>query len=94
MPTVRYRTAPDLRTLDYGEEWVVFNHATWETHVLNAAAAGVLALLAERDASSDELAAELATWLDATEATDAGAHAARMLDELESLGLVHTKAAT
>lgn len=88
MHDARYIAATGLKAIDYDEESVVFNGATWETHVLNAAAAEVLSMSAEAPRSLDEIARALTEWLDADEADNAPEHAERIVGELRALGLV------
>lgn len=90
MPEVRYRAVSDVKSIDYDEETVVFTDATWETHVLNAAAAEVLSLTNQAPRSLDDVTRALAQWMDADDARDAQQHAVRILDELQTLGLVCT----
>lgn len=86
--SIRYAAAADLTALDYDAEAVVFNGTTWETHVLNPAAAAVLALIAEAPQTVASVAEALAQWLEPEEAADAPAHAARSVAELAELALI------
>jgi PqqD family protein of HPr-rel-A system len=89
-PTARYRAVdPErLRRATYDDEMVVFNPAAWTTHLLNAAATLVLEALIESPRSAEDIEALLREALDPAEAPDAHTHAARVLRELSSLGLV------
>lgn len=93
MNDVRYFAVSGVRAIDYDEETVAFNPETWETHVLNAAAAEVLSLCTEAPRTPDDIARALAQWLDADDARDAREHAGRILDELQALGLIGPLAA-
>jgi PqqD family protein of HPr-rel-A system len=83
-----YRAAPALRICDFDDETVVFNPLSWETHVLNPAAAAVLELLQEAPRSLDDVEAFLAEALDPDEACAAHDHAQRVLEELSELRLI------
>lgn len=87
-PETRYVAASDLAVVEYDTESVVFNGTTWETHVLNPAAAAVLALISEAPQTIDGVAQALTLWLEADEAADAPAHAARSVAELAGLALI------
>ena len=93
MSDERFAAVAGLQTIDYDEETVVFNGATWETHVLNAAAAEVLAMATAAPRSLDEIAQALAHWLEADESGAAHAHAARVVGELHALRLIVRAAA-
>ncbi len=72
----------------FDDEVVVFNAATWSTHILNASAAIVLEALGESARSTDEVArllAEVQTTTDPAEITD---QVHGLLADLESLQLV------
>ena len=88
MPDSRFAAVADLKTVDYDEESVVFNDATWETHVLNAAAAEVLSMTIEAPRSVQDITQALKPLLDADDAAGAHEHAARIVDELQALGLL------
>lgn len=85
----RYAAATGIRTLDFGEEWVVFNPLSWDAHLLNAAAAIVLDLLGAEAQTEAEIAAYLRDVLVDAEQAAAPAHAHRLIGELVQLGLVH-----
>jgi len=86
--TVRYAAADGIRVLDFGDESVVFNPLSWDAHLLNAAAAAVLDLLAQGPRSAGELEAFLREALLESERPQAAMHAQRLLQELAQLGLV------
>jgi PqqD family protein of HPr-rel-A system len=86
--TVRYAAASGLRTLDFGDECIVFNPLSWDAHLLNAAAAAILEVLAERPQDLHEVESLLGELLTESERSQAGVHARRALDELAQLGLV------
>ncbi len=73
--------------LDFGDEFIVFNPLSWDAHLLNAAAAAVLDLLAEAPRSAAEVGAFLAEALQESERESASEHAAHLLEELNRLGL-------
>lgn len=83
-----YRATPNLQVVHYDEESVVFNPVTWDTHVLNAAAAEVLALCAEAGCTLEQVEQALKVWLNADEAEHAHAHATQTLESLSALGLI------
>ena len=74
--------------LDFGDESVVFNPASWDAHLLNAAAAGILELLAQGPQSASELESFLRAVLLESERPQAAIHAQRLVQELTQLGLV------
>lgn len=84
----RYRAAADVRVLDFEDEFVVFNPLSWDAHLLNAAAAAVLDLLAEAPHTEDDVAVLLKEMLLDGERDAAPEHARQLLDELIRLGLV------
>lgn len=86
--TVRYTAAEGIRVLDFGDESVVFNPLSWDAHLLNAAAAGILDLLGEGPRSASELEIILREVLLESERPQAALHAQRLLQELAQLGLV------
>lgn len=86
----RYRAADGVRILDFADEFVVFNPLSWDAHLLNAAAAAVLDLLAEAPHTEGGVAAFLREMLLDGERDAAPEHARQLLDELIRLGLVRT----
>ncbi|MCX8113647.1 MAG: HPr-rel-A system PqqD family peptide chaperone [Burkholderiaceae bacterium] len=76
--------------LDFGDEFVVFNPLSWDAHLLNAAAAAVLDLLAEAPHTETDVAAFLQETLLDSEREAAPEHARQLLEELIRLGLVRT----
>jgi len=73
----------------FGNEAVVFNPASWETHLVNLAAAEIIASLSERPKLGEELVAELLALTEPPVDTDAlRRRILEHLGELESLGLV------
>lgn len=71
---------------NFGDEAVVFNPLTWETHVVNATTANVLALLIEEPGAASIEEEELRGWL--ADAGNAGADTDALLRLLRELGLV------
>jgi PqqD family protein of HPr-rel-A system len=88
MSEERFVAIAGLKSIDYDEESVVFSDSTWQTHVLNTAAAEVLAMTAAAPRTVDEIAQALAAWLNASETHNSREHAARLLGELHALGLI------
>lgn len=88
MTALLYRAAPELTVIDYEEESVLFNARTWETHLLNAAAAEVLALCARTPCSLQHIAQALAQWLTPEEAVHASGHAEQIVETLLGLRLI------
>lgn len=84
----RYAATTGVVAVEYGDEVVVFNDATWETHILNPAAAAVLALIAEAPRAIEEIATALASWLEPDESPEAMLHAERSVAVLAELRLV------
>ena len=86
---VRYALAPGgARHASLGHHLVVFNSSSWETHVLNAAAAEVFLALVEGPRTAAEISALLADLLRPDERSSAPAHAETTLAQLQALGLV------
>ena len=88
MNSAVYRAVPDLHVVDYEEESVVFNPITWDTHVLNAAAAQVLSMCAGAGCTTTQVAHALTLWLNADEAVYALEHATNTVEALKALRLV------
>ncbi len=84
----RYAAVPGIRTLDFGEEWLILNPLSWDAHLLNAAAAIVLELLGAEPQTEADVADYLRDVLVDAEQAEAPAHARRLIDELVQLGLV------
>lgn len=83
-----YALAPGVRVLTLDGDAVVFNPFSWETHVLNAAAALVLDLASERSCTLAGVGDMFAELLSAEEQPRAEEHARRLLGELVSLRLL------
>lgn len=77
-----------VRVVTLDDEAVVFNPFSWETHLLNPAAALLLERLQASPCSEGELAALLAEALDEAERPLADEHARRLVADLASLRLV------
>jgi PqqD family protein of HPr-rel-A system len=90
--TLRYTAIEGIRAFDFGDECIVFNPLSWDAHLLNAAAAAVLELLAGGAQTPDEVEAYLRDLLVESEQPGAAEHSRRLLDELAQLGLVHSLA--
>jgi len=92
---LRYALAPEVRLRRLDDDAIVFNPSSWETHLLNPAAALVLEYSASGDCTEAGVAEILAEVLDDKERPHAGQHARLLLDELVSLRLlVETTAPT
>jgi PqqD family protein of HPr-rel-A system len=87
-PTYRLRQGERLRAVALDDELVVFNPTTWETHILNAAAAVVLDALAERPRTAQQVADLLQDSICVEEASHTGRWATDLLSQLESLSLI------
>ncbi|HET9025169.1 MAG TPA: HPr-rel-A system PqqD family peptide chaperone [Burkholderiaceae bacterium] len=87
-PDVRFAAVDNLRVRAFDDEAVVFEPLSWDAHLLNPAALAVLELILEAPRSMDDVAAFLADALQPVEQSEAPAHAARLIGELQSLGLV------
>lgn len=81
-------TFPNGPRLFFDGEWVVFNPASWEVHILNEAASAVYEYLAQAPRSLQEIECLLQDLLVEDERRGAGEHAQRVIRELASLGLV------
>lgn len=87
MTALLYRAAPELTVIDFEEESVLFNERTWETHLLNTAAAEVLALC-RTPCTLQHIAQTLAQWLTPEEAVHASSHAEQIVESLLGLRLI------
>ena len=86
---MRFALAPSATRLEtVGRHLIVFDEASWDTHVLNAAAGAMLLSIAEAPRTVDELTALLEELLRESERPQAGAHARATLDQLHALGLI------
>lgn len=81
---------PILRFDD--DEALVFNPATWETHLLNESASIVLDALAEGPRSLEEIVGEVASVAEAALPDGFAEQVGELLGQLESLGLVSARA--
>jgi len=86
---VRFVAVEGLRLRNFDDEAVVFDPLSWDAHLLNPAAIAVLELLLEAPESEDAVVAFLTDVLQPEDQPQAPAHAQRLIDELQSLGLVH-----
>jgi PqqD family protein of HPr-rel-A system len=87
--------ADDLKIVPFDSETLVFNPVSWQTHLLNNAAAQALAALASAPRSLDEL---VAIVLGPAADSEANAQDVTMIEtllaELETLGLIESDVAT
>jgi PqqD family protein of HPr-rel-A system len=84
----RFDLANGVRVASLGDEVVVFNPFTWETHLLNPAAALVFERVREGGCTRTAAYEVLAEALERSEAALAGEYADRMLRDFASLGLI------
>lgn len=87
-PRYRLATRGPLRSVVFDDETVLFNPNSWDTHVLNDAAAATLEFVAESPRTQAEVAQFFAEALSPELAPEADEHAARVLDELCRLALL------
>jgi len=86
---MQFTLAPSATRLEtVGRHLIVFDESSWDTHVLNEAAAALLLSIAETPRTLDDVAALLAEWLTDSERPLAAAHARATVDQLRSLGLI------
>ena len=78
--------------LRFDDEAVVFNPATWETHLLNESASLVLGALLEGPRSVDEIVAIVMRVSDVPVPDGFSEQVGELLGQLESLGLVSARA--
>jgi PqqD family protein of HPr-rel-A system len=83
----RFELMPGVKVSVFGDEAVVFNPFSWETHVLNAAATIVLELV-QAGCTAQEAAQILDEVLAEDERASAREYANRLLDDLASLRLI------
>jgi PqqD family protein of HPr-rel-A system len=84
----RYALSPDVRIRRLDDDAIVFNPHSWETHLLNPAAALVLELSGSDDCTVASVADILAEVLDDAERPRAAEHARQLLNELVGLRLL------
>lgn len=77
-----------MRLVDFDGDAVAFNPFSWETHLLNPAAALVLDMAAAGPCTEADVAQVLADVLDESERPRAADHAQRLLRELIGLRLL------
>ena len=82
----------DTAVLRFDDETLVFNPATWETHLLNESASLVLGALLEGPRSVDEIVATVTEVSDAAVPDGFAEQVGELLGQLESLGLVSARA--
>jgi len=84
----RFTSHPDVRVVRFGNEAVVFNPLSWETHLLNETAAHVVEALRRGPHDADALAADLTAALDPEVSPETYvAQIEGLLEELEGFGL-------
>lgn len=82
----------DTPRLRFDDEALVFNPSSWETHLLNEAAALVLDALVAGPRSVDEIVAEVVNAGEVTVPEGFADQVSELLGQLASLGLVTTRA--
>jgi PqqD family protein of HPr-rel-A system len=82
----------DIAVLRFDDEALVFNPATWETHLLNESASLVLGTLLEGPRSVDDIVATVTRVSDAAVPDGFPEQVVDLLGQLESLGLVSASA--
>jgi PqqD family protein of HPr-rel-A system len=84
----RYALSADVRIRRLDDDAIVFNPFSWETHLLNPAAALVLELSASDDCTVASVTEVLAEVLDDAERLRAAEHARQLLNELVGMRLL------
>jgi PqqD family protein of HPr-rel-A system len=82
----------DTAVLRFDDEALVFNPATWETHLLNESASLVLGALLEGPRSVDEIVATVRRVCSVPVPDGFADQVGDLLGQLESLGLVSASA--
>ena len=83
-----FALAAGLRVVALDDDAVVFNPFSWETHVLNPAAALVLDLVSAHPCTFSDVCGVLAEMLNDEEQPRAAEHAQRLLAALVGLRLI------
>ena len=85
----RFRLASTVTRIEpLGRQLLVFNAASYETHLVNEAAGALLQFMADSPRACEELQELLTELLNDHERGGAQAHARSALNQLQSLGLV------
>lgn len=90
----RFAAVDAMLRIEFDDELLLFNPLSWETHVLNPAAAVVLDLLVQAPRSAREVAAFLAELLCEADRERADEHAATLLRDLAALSLIRAEGET
>lgn len=88
LPLRRYAIAPDVRLSMLDDEAIIFNPFSWETHLLNCAAALALDMAASGSCTEAGVGELLAEVLDEQERPRAAEHAQELLQQLLALRLL------
>lgn len=88
----RFEAAAGVRVVTLDDDAIVFNPFSWETHLLNPAAALVLDVVATSPCTETGVCAVLLELLDEQERPRALHHARRLLRELVELRLLNERA--
>ena len=88
MTHLRVKAVEDVRVVDFDGDAVAFNPFSWETHLLNPAAALVLGMAAAAPCTEADVAQTLEDVLEESERSRAPDHAQRLLRELIGLRLL------
>ncbi len=81
-------TAGPLRSAELEDGLAVFNPVSWDTHLLNSAAAVVLRCIEEAPRTESEVVLLLEELLDEESRPQAVNHARAVLADLQRLGLI------
>jgi PqqD family protein of HPr-rel-A system len=84
----RFELASGVRLHRLDDDTIVFNPFSWETHLLNPAAALVLDIAAFNDCTESDVVDVLSEVLDDNERPRAAEHARQLVNELLSLRLL------
>ena len=88
MTSLRFAVATDVRVCVLDDEAIVFNPFSWETHLLNPAAALVLEIAASGPFTEASIRDVFAEVLGEQDRTRAAEHARSLLGELVKLRLL------
>jgi len=83
---------PQTQVRRFGDEGLVFNPLSWETHLVRDPALRVVELLGSGPRREADLASELGSEYDEPDLASARDRIRPLLDELQGLGLVFSRA--
>lgn len=84
----RYRATAGLRLREFDDGTLVFSPRTWDVHILNPAAAALLAHCRLQAGTTADMARMLEEALTEDERPRASEHVSRLVEELGALGLI------